>query len=97
MAKNRRCLICNKLRDPITGDCPTPADCDKLRSPAQRMKREAAATARRAAAARVESEHLGVAHLRGVSVPGDERRHADAVRRAVTGWKRPRRSSRVVA
>ena len=94
MATHRRCIICDKPRDPETKLCPTPEACDRLRAPAQRLKNEAAATARRAQAARTEYEHLGLTKARGLPpLPGDEQRHADAVRRATTGWKRPRRAS----
>lgn len=91
--KPRRCGVCDKLRDEVTGLCPTPTECDKLRAPGQRLKSEQAATAERVRRAASDHARLGIGPVRLV-LPGDEQRHAEAVQRAVTGWKRPRRASR---
>lgn len=93
MATTRKCTVCDKRRDPETGLCPTPEACDKLRAPGKRARRAQAATAERVRRATSEHAHLGTAVVRNLVIPGDEQRHAEAVRRATTGWKRPRRSS----
>lgn len=95
MKKKKRCIICDKARDPETGLCPTPAACDKLKSPAKRLRSEASATAARVRAARAESESLGVSHVRSLRMPDDrgtqrrvgETQREAAQRRARTGWR----------
>ena len=95
-----KCGICGKYRDEITGQCPTPAACDKLRAPAQRLKNEARATRVRLQAARVEHESIGLSRVRAVSSsdvamgsmkPGETARTA-AQRRARTGWRTRRQA-----
>ena len=95
--KIKRCMICNKVRDDVTGLCPTPEECDKLRAPAKRLRGEIAEASRKLKAARIEHEHLGLTAVRDFAIPGQEKRHEDAVRRARAGWKRPRRYRERVA
>lgn len=88
---DRRCIICNKPRDLVTKLCPTPEECDKFRAPAKRLRGEIAAANRKRNEARIEHERMGLTPIRDFAIPGEEKRHEDAVRRAVYGWKRPRR------
>lgn len=89
----RQCSVCGKRRDEITNLCPTPEACEKLRSPLKRLRSEQAASERRLREAATAHADVGIGvTASALVVPGDEQRHEDAVRRAVTGWKRSRRS-----
>lgn len=67
-AKHRRCMICERLVDPTTRQCPTPEACDAFRRPWKRQQKAEAVVAARIRQAEVEHRRIGV-RRKDVRVP----------------------------
>lgn len=57
-----RCIVCNRVRDPETGLCPTPDACARLKQPHKRAADEQRALAARER--RADRERIGVGRVK---------------------------------